>query len=152
MALYVPAGARRRRLVLIAVAGLLVGAVAGFVAGRATAPGLEDEVDEVQDLAVDAATAFQRIPIEYEQLLGGEGGESVDTVQDAIDRADEQLRATYSEAIWLGDGAGAATDDAIEGLRAVVGADGSADDFAAGVDTVVGEIEATFGVDVAGAG
>jgi hypothetical protein len=152
MALYVPAGARRRRLVLIAVAGLLVGAVAGFVAGRSTAPGLEDEVGEVQDLAVDAATAFQRIPIEYEQLLAGEGGESLDTVQDAVDRADEQLRAATSEAIWLSDGASDELDASIDDLRAVVAAEGSADDFAVAVDAIVGEIEATFGVDVEGAG
>ena len=39
MAVYVPAGARHRRLVLSVLAALVVGLAVGFVAGRATSPG-----------------------------------------------------------------------------------------------------------------
>ena len=146
MAVYVPAGARHRRLVLSVIAALIVGLAVGVVTGRATSPGLADEVADVQELAVDAATAFERIPIEYEQLLAGGEGESTDTVQDAIDAAEDQLKATYSEAIWLGSDAASETDAAVDELTTVFRDGGSAQDFAAAVDGVVAAIEERFAV------
>jgi hypothetical protein len=147
MALYVPAGARRRRLILAVVGGLLVGLVVGFLAGRATSPGLADDVADVQDLAADAATALQRVPIEYEQAVAGEGGESTDTITGALDRAQAQLDDAYAEAIWLADDASAATDASFDDLRALVREGGPAAEFEAAVGDLVDQIEATFGIE-----
>jgi len=150
MALYVPAGARRRRLVLIALAGLVIGGVVGFVGGRASAPGLEDEVAEVQELAVDAATSLQRIPIEYEQAVTGEGGESTETIISALQSAERQLDDAYSEAIWLTDAARSITAPAFDVLTEHVRDGDEPDDFEALIGTLVRQIEVVFNVDVEG--
>lgn len=148
MAIYVPDSTRRRRAVLLAAGCLVAGLVLGGLVGRATAPGIDDEVQRVQAQAADAATALQRLPIEYEQLLSDDG-ESPATLNDAIDRAQAQLREAYADAIWFGDSAAAATDAALDALREVVASEGSAEEFAAAVDEAVSAIEERFAVSVA---
>lgn len=147
MAIYVPDSTRRRRAVLLAVGCLVAGLVVGGLVGRATAPGIDDEVRGVQAQAADAATALQRLPIEYEQLLSGDG-ESPATVNEAIDRAQAQLGEAYADAIWFGDSAKSVTDAALDALREVVAGEGSAEDFAAAVDEAVSAIEDRFAVAV----
>lgn len=148
MAIYVPDSTRRRRALLLAAACLIGGLLVGGLIGRATAPGIDDEVAKVREQAADAATALQRLPIEYEQLLAGEG-ESPETINDAIDSARELLRAAYDDAVWFGESAAAPTDAALDALRSVVAEDGSAQEFAAAVDEAVREIEERFDVAVA---
>lgn len=120
MALYVPAGSRRRRLALVAAAGLLVGLLAGFALGRSTAETVADRIEAVQDKAAAAATALERIPIEYEQALAGSGGESVATVSEAVDRARAQLAEVYAKAPWLGPQARAEPDAAVDAVGRAV--------------------------------
>lgn len=144
MALYVPAGARRRRLILTVVAGLVVGLALGFVLGRSTAQGLGDRVDAVKAQAADAATALERIPIEYEQAVAGEGGESTDTIRGAIERAGDQLDDAYAEAIWFGSDARDATDDAFAELARAVDDGVPPDDFATLIDAAVARIQQSF--------
>lgn len=144
MALYVPAGARRRRLILTVVAGLVVGLALGFVLGRSTAQGLGDRVDAVKAQAADAATALERIPIEYEQAVAGEGGESTDTIRGAIERAGDQLDDAYAEAIWFGPDARDATDDAFAELARAVDDGVPPDDFATLIDAAVARIQQSF--------
>ena len=152
MALYVPAGARRRRLVLVAVVALAVGLAVGYVAGRASSPGLADDVAEVQDLAADAATALQRIPIEYEQAVVDEGGESTDTIRSALESAELQLDDAYAEAIWLTDGTRDITDPAFGALQRLVEDRVEASDFEDAVGVLVEQIERIFGITAEAAG
>jgi hypothetical protein len=147
MALYVPAGARRTRLILIGVLALIVGLLVGFGVGRATSPGLEDEVTDVQGLALDAVAALRRIPIEYEQAVAGEGGESTDTITGAIDRADELLDDAYAEAIWLPDDAHEATDPAFDELRQMVEDEATPAEFDAAIEALVDQVATTFAVE-----
>jgi hypothetical protein len=146
MALYVPAGARRRRLVIGVVAGLVVGLVIGFIVGRASSPGLADDVAEVQALATDATTALQRTPIEYEQAVAGEGGESTDTITSAIASAQRQLQDAYAEAIWLDANASSATNGSFDELTAMVEAGATPAEFEAAVEALVVQIDTTFGI------
>lgn len=148
MAIYVADSTRQRRLLGIAGACLIAGLVVGGAVGRATTSSLEDRVREVKAQAEDAVTALQRLPIEYEQMLAGDGGESQDTVQNAIDSAQDQLREAYSDAIWIGSGAPAGTDAKFVVLSEVVHLAGSAEDFSTAVDAVLAEIEDRFGIDV----
>jgi hypothetical protein len=152
MALYVPSGARRRRLVIGIVGGLLVGLVIGFLAGRASSPGLADDVAEVQGRAVDATTALQRIPIEYEQALAGEGGESTAAISAAIERAMGQLADAYAEAIWLDDNAASATNGSFDELTALVVDEADLAEVEAAIDGLVAQIETTFAVTAEAAG
>ena len=149
MALYVPAGARRRRLVLGVVGGARsLGLVVGFLARAApSSPGLADDVADVQGLAVDATTALQRIPIEYEQAVAGEGGESTATITGALDRARSAARRR------LRGGHLAArrrprrppTPASTTSTR-VVAEEASPAEFEAAVDVLVAQIETTFGI------
>lgn len=147
MAIYIPDSTRRRRAVLLAAACLVGGLVVGGVVGRATARGIDDQVSEVREQAADAATALRRLPIEYEQLLAGEG-ESSATMSDAIENAQELLRAAYDDAVWFGTGATAPTDAALDAVRDVVADEGSAEEFAAAVDEAVRAIEQRFDIAV----
>ena len=147
MALYVPAGARTRRLVLVGAAALVVGVVLGYVLGRASAPTFADQVADVQELATAAATALERLPIEYEQLLDGGGGESADTLIDALDSARSQLADAYAAAIWLADDAPSATEEAFDSLLVAVSDSVPAAVFADAIDQAVTRIKATFGID-----
>ena len=152
MALYVPAGARRRRLIIGVVVGVVLGLVIGFVLGRASSPGLADDVAEVQALATDATTALQRTPIEYEQAVAGEGGESTDTITSALESAQRQLDDAYAEAIWLPDGASDVTDRAFDDLASLVEDDAPPAEFEQAVEDLVTQIDTTFGVSAEAAG
>lgn len=146
MALYVPAGARTRRLVLVGAAALVIGLLLGYGVGRASSPGLSNEVADVQARARDVATSIERLSIEYEQSLAGEGGESATTITDAIDRARADLAEAYAAAIWLPEAATAGTDEAFDRLTAKVDDGVSAADFVGGTNDLIGAIESTFGL------
>ena len=145
MAIYVPPSARRRRLVAIAIGTLVVGLAAGFGLGRATSSGVEDAVAEARGRAADAATALQRLPIEYEQAVAGEGGESVETITEAIARARAQLDAAFDDASWFGPAARRPTDAALDAVVRAVDAGASPAEFEAAVARAVDTIRSTFG-------
>ncbi len=123
MAIYVPPSTRRRRLVALVAAGLAVGLAIGFALGRGTSSGVDDALGDVRGQAEDAATALVRLPIEYEQALEGEGGESVRTIEEAIDRARARLDEAWADADWFGPAARRPVDAALDDLdAAAVGA------------------------------
>ncbi len=144
MALYVPAGARRRRLILAIVTGLVLGLALGFVLGRSTAQGLGDRVDAVKAQASDAATALERIPIEYEQAVTDSGGESTETITAAVDRARAQLDDAYAEAIWFDAEASVETDDALDAVSEAVVDEAEPADLASLIDEAVVAIQQRF--------
>ncbi|MSO86195.1 MAG: hypothetical protein EXQ71_01585 [Acidimicrobiia bacterium] len=144
MALYVSAGTRRRRVLVIAGAALVVGLALGYVAGGAGSPSLSGEVQAVQARAAQATTALERLPIEYEQSLAGVGGESTGTIVDALDRAGAKLDEAYGAAIWLPEGASATTDAALADLAAAAAAGTPVADFAQGVTSLAEQIALTF--------
>jgi hypothetical protein len=152
LAIYVPPSARRRRLVLLVLIGLVVGLVAGFAAGRATSSGVDDAVSRVRGEAQDAAVAFQRIPIEYQQAADDAGGESTSTITEAIARARAQLDSAWAHASWFGRGVRPPVDAKVDALAEVASAHGRPEEFQAAVDDAVAAIERAFGVTVAGSG
>ena len=144
MALYIPAGARRRRLVLGVLAGLVVGLVLGVVLGRSSAPSIDERVASVRAHASGAAISLRRLPIEYEQSLADTGGESTATITAAIDAARARLDQAYEQAVWLGPDAGAATDRALEAVERAVADRVDVDQFQLVIDDAVAAIDATF--------
>ena len=150
MAIYVPQGAKRRRLIMISAGALVLGLLVGYLVGRATAPSLDDAIVDVREQADVAATAFERLPIEYEQALVGEGGESPQTIADAIESARSQLDEAYADATWFGDGASAGTDEALDAVQQAVADGASADEFAAAAAGAAAAIRSTFGVSTDG--
>ena len=146
MAIYVADSTRRRRLVGIAVACLLVGLVAGGAVGRLTSPGVDDAVTAVRDHAHDAITTLERLPIEYEQSLAQEGGEDTGKITAALDRASRELDAAYAEIEVFGPTTRAATDAALDGLAQDVSDGASQDEFERAIGSAIVDIEATFGL------
>jgi hypothetical protein len=121
MALYVPAGRRRRNIVIGLVAAVVVGLVVGVVLGRVTAPTVDDRVASVHDGARAVVGALAATPNEYRKQLEGAAefrrGGGVDQAL-AIARGD--LQATLGDAPWLGP---AARREALAALDAVVAAE-----------------------------
>ena len=101
MALYVSAGRRTRRTVIVAVAMVVVGLGVGYAVGRQQVPSIQDRVVTVRASAADVATGIERLDIEYEQAIGG-GGDSISAgvlSPLAGDRA--QLQTLLDEAPWV---------------------------------------------------
>ena len=146
MAIYVPAGLRRRRLIGLAIGMLVAGLALGFWVGRTTSPGVDDAVADVRSQAAEAATGLQRLPIEYEQAIASKGGESTRTITEAVTRARTTLDGAFADAPWFGP----TGDDAA--IRAVAAVDRaatgkvSAVEFGHAVDRAVSTIRSTFGL------
>jgi hypothetical protein len=152
MAIYVPPSTKRRRLVLLVAAGLVVGLLAGFLVGRGTARGVGDAVSKVRAEATDAGVGLQRLPIEYEQAARGTAGESTKTISEAIARSRADLADAWRDASWFGPAAREPVDAALTALDRAVAARAPAAEFEAEVGMAVDAIEAAFGITVQGAG
>lgn len=146
MALYVSAGTRRRRLIVVGLAGLVLGLVVGVVIGRSLSQGVGARVDSVRSQAASAVSALERLPIEYEQALAGSGGETTATITEAVARARAQLDRAYADAIWLTPDAPRATDAAIDSVADAVARRADLVEFQDAVDAAAAAIGLTFGL------
>jgi hypothetical protein len=147
VALYIPAGRRRRRIVIAAVVAAVVGLALGWTLGRATAPTVSDRVSSVRSDAQALDGRMQALPGEYEKILAGDrqfasGGGPADTL--VVIRTDAARVAGAAE--WLTATQRGALDDAIARALQVATAKGSADDFATAIDDAVAAVDETFGV------
>lgn len=103
MAIYMPAGRRRRRAALAMGAAFVVGLVLGGLIGRLTAPSVEDRVGDVRSEARSVQGELQAMPINYEKELQQETQfEQGGGVTDALARARRQLDGALADAPWLG--------------------------------------------------
>lgn len=146
MAIYVPDSTRRRRLIGIAGACLVVGLIAGGAIGRATSPGADDAVAEVQERGRETVTALQRLPIEYEQAVAGEGGEDAGTMTSALDRARATLDEAFAVLEVFGPASRAAADDALDALQESIDDGVPPSEFDAAIEAAIAVVRATFGL------
>jgi hypothetical protein len=104
MALYVSAGTRRRRAVIVAVVTGMLALALGWLVGRQQVPSVDERVASVQTDANDVATGIERLDIEYEQVLAG-AGDTVDAgVVEPLAGLRDQLIDTMDRAPWLAQG------------------------------------------------
>ena len=146
MAIYVPDSTRRRRLIGIAGACLVVGLLAGGALGRATSPGADDAVAEVRERGRETVTALQRLPIEYEQAVAGEGGEDAATMTSAVDRARATLDEAFAVLEVFGPASRAAADDALDALQESIDDGVPPSEFDAAIEAAIAVVRATFGL------
>ena len=148
MALYVPAGRRRRNLILGLVAAVVVGLVIGAVLGRVTAPTVDDRVTTVRDDARAVIGALTATPTEYRQQLEGStefsrgGG-----VDDALTTARSSLVAALDDATWLGPNLRREATSALDAVVAAERAKASQARYEAAVARATNRIETVFGID-----
>lgn len=143
MALYVPAGRHRRHTLAFAAIALAVGLAAGVVAGRASAPSVDERVRSVQADARRTAAGLRVLALHDEagaisnQTAGAGGADLV------LGRTRRELERAFSRAPWLGR---PQRDDLLAALDAL-GArpDRTSAAFGAAADALAGKIEATFG-------
>lgn len=95
MALYVPEGRRRRRLLVVATVALVVGLGGGALAGRLSAPSVESEVRSVQSDAHRTAAGLRVIAL-HDQQQTGSGGTAL-----VLARTRSELEAEFARAPWL---------------------------------------------------
>ena len=145
MAIYVPRSRRRRNIILVGVAGVVVGAILGIAAGRSSAPTIEDRVKSVRSEA-RAITSQLRVVSIHE----GEGAVSLSGGGDAgaglaLQRTETNLRALFKRAPWVSSKASAELISETTALRSAAPTRARTGEFANEVDALADKIEQTFG-------
>ena len=148
MALYVPAGRRRRNLAIALIATALVAVVIGFLLGRVTAPTVDDRVSDVQAEARAVVGTLAATPNEYRQEQAGstefrEGG----GVDQALAGAMRSLDAALDDAPWLGTALRREATDALGTVEAAARASVPPDEYSGEVTRASARIEQVFGID-----
>jgi hypothetical protein len=141
MALYISAGRRRRRLVVVGAVCLVGGLLLGGVIGRASVPTAADK-------AASAVQSAERVDGQLRSLrchyrLDPTGFRP--SVDAAVPLAQNELEAAIASAAWLD---AAAADDLrreVAEVRAVAARGASADEFDAAIDKAMADIDARFG-------
>jgi gas vesicle protein len=146
MAMYIPPGRKRRRLLVWIGASVIVGLVIGGILGRVTAPTVEDKVKSARDDAAAAVAQLQALPIEYEkQLSGSSEFEKGGGVDDALARTRTQLDDAISNAPWITPQQIDEVHKAIDDLRADAKQEVSGAVFQRNLDQATETITGVFG-------
>jgi hypothetical protein len=145
VAIYVPRARRRRLLILIGMAALLVGAILGIAAGRSSAPTIEDRVKSVRSEARAIASQLRVVSIHE-----GEGAASLSGGGDAgaelaLQRTETNLRALFKRAPWVTTRTATQLISETTALRSAAPTRARTEDFAKEVDGLADKIEQTFG-------
>jgi hypothetical protein len=145
MAIYVPRARRRRNAIMIGAAGLVLGVVAGALAGRSSAPTVEDRVGSVRREAKEIASELRVVSLHESEsgaslTGGGDAGAEL-----ALRRAETELRALFRRAPWVpAKNAGQLIADTTT-LRSEAPAQARSEEFGQEVDALADHIESTFG-------
>jgi hypothetical protein len=145
MAIYVPRARRRRNLIVIAVAALVVGAILGIGIGRTSAPTIEDRAKSVRSEARAISSQLRVVSIHE-----GEGAASLSGGGDAgaglaLLRTETNLKALFKRAPWVGPKASGELIAETTALRAAAPNEARTEKFANRVDALADQIEQTFG-------
>jgi hypothetical protein len=146
MAIYVPRARRRRTLVLVGVAALVVGLALGSVVGRASAPTVESRVRSVRSEA--RAISSQLRVVSLHESAGASSLENVtgDAGADlALRRAETDLRHLFRRAPWVTSKTAADLLADTVALRAAAPGQARTPAFGQQVDGLANRIETTFG-------
>ena len=145
MAIYTPAATRRRRVRLLVVAALLVGAVLGGVVGRLTAPTVADRVEQVRGQAAQVTAQLRVLSIHAESDAaslsgGGDAGAAL-----GLQRADQELSVAFDAAPWIPPDQRADLHNRLAELAQTEPGRAADPRFGAAVDQLAADIDHTFG-------
>ena len=142
MALYVPAGHKRRRAVIVTVAIGVVALVVGFAFGRATAPSFTDQVHHAQRRGGDLVARLESLPIEYEKAARGEPGAADVAALAAAIRYDAANQTASTP--WIT--TAAAIDAKLAAVAGAATGKATPSAFNAAVDQAAATLAAAFGL------
>ena len=145
MAIYVPRARRRRNLILVGVAGLVIGLLLGALSGRSSAPTVEDRVRSVRAEARAIASQLRVVSLHEEAgtaSLSVKGDAGADL---ALRTAETNLRRLFRRAPWIGSKTAADLLGDTVALRAAAPGQARTDAFGRQVDALADRIVATFG-------
>jgi hypothetical protein len=145
MAIYVPRTRRRRNLVLVGVVGLVAGVVLGTVAGRSSAPTVEERVRSVRSEARAVTSQLRVVSLHEEEAtasLAASGDAGADL---ALRRTETNLRRLFRRAPWVSRKTAADLLADTIALRAAAPGQAHTDAFGQKIDGLAQRIEATFG-------
>jgi len=146
MALYVSAGRRQRRFILITAAVAVIALALGWLIGLQQAPSVDESVATVRAQAADLATGVERLDIEYEQVLTG-GGDTVEAgVLAPLTDLRAQLQSTLESAPWVPQQQRDATLDSFAAVRSGASSKVPLDQFRTLIIAAGEQVRSTFGI------
>ena len=144
MAIYVPRARRRRNVILVGVGGLVLGLILGSVAGRSSAPTVEDRVRSVRSEARAIASELRVVSLHESagatSLASGDAGADL-----ALRRTESDLRRLFRRAPWVTSRAAADLVADTVALRSAAAGESRSAAFGKRVDTLADRIEAAVG-------
>jgi hypothetical protein len=145
MAVYVSAGQRRRRVVLIAVATLAVGLLVGFAVGVTRTTSVDARVHDVQRDANNLATRLVALDIEYRDALDG-GADDFDTsVSKPLAAIEADTVRLLDRAPWVSGAGRNEVLDAIANVEQLAQSHTPADPFLTALQQASKQVTTTFG-------
>src|SRR5262249_31944530 len=139
MALYIPAGRRRRRMATVVAVTALVSVLVGLAIGRLTAPTAADQARQAKEVVTQITGQLNALPIHYEQAAKGETDQAAcaASLAAALDRVDSDLSVALGDADWMDDAAKNGVRQKVGAVRAAADASASPADFQTAVDQAV---------------
>lgn len=147
MALYISAGRRQRRLVLTAVAAVVIGLILGIGLGRVSAPKAADQAQAAKQAAGRVTGGLASFPLHYGQAARGEidPAEYQRSLEAGLRRTDDDLTIAMDDAVWLDALTKQRLRDQITNLRELAGRRAGADEFEAATGQAITTINSAFG-------
>jgi hypothetical protein len=145
VALYIPAGQRRRRTIVTAAIALLLGVAIGVFVGRGSAPSLDDQIHAVQADARQTAAGLRVLAFHDQSgaiANGAPGNGGADLV---LQRTRTELDHEFARAPWLGRSQRDDLDHALDALAAMP--DRTSASFGTAAEALADQIDTTFGID-----
>jgi hypothetical protein len=147
MAIYVPAGRRRRRLYLVGAGALVVGLVVGGLVGRATSDSLDDQVQAAQDRGRAVSSQLRVVAVHQEaEAASTTSANAGQAAAFALDRARTQLASACRDAPWIPDATCRQLDGSIADLASRAPGESDQAEFATAVETAATAVDTAFGV------
>jgi hypothetical protein len=132
-----------RRLVLLVLVALGIGLVGGVLVGRATAPGLVDQLATVRAQAAPIASSLEVLRSEYPKLL--EGGADPGGATGALAKVRTTFDALAPTLVIIDSGGTATATAALEALEAGVAAKEPETDVTERIDAFAAALSAALG-------
>jgi hypothetical protein len=131
MALYVSDRTRWRRMITAVVVAAVLAGTLGVLIGRQQVPSVAEQVQSVKRQAAEVATGVERLDIEYDQVLAGQGDSVKAGVIEPLAGLRARMQTTFDESPWITSARRAEVLDSFAAIEAAANGRVSTDEFTA---------------------